>query len=93
MPRTTSPSKLLELILNKKANLLHVRGEKPSEYVLKVCGQDEYLVGDHQLIDFQYIQDSISRDVTPTLVTISVHNVPSKFAYYTYTCISFIGIF
>lgn len=59
--------------------MLNVRGEKPSDYVLKVCGQDEYLVGDHPLIDFQYIQDSLSRDETPSLVTIYVHNVPSKY--------------
>lgn len=77
MSHSTLPSKLIEMVLNKKANLLNVRGEKPSDYVLKVCGQDEFLVGDYPLIEFQYIQDSIARDIVPTVVTISVKSVPS----------------
>lgn len=62
----------------KKANILNTRGERPHDYVLKVCGRDEYLVGDRQIIDFQYIQDCLSRDVIPVVVTMSVHSVPSK---------------
>lgn len=78
VPITITPSKLLESILNKKATLLNIRGEYVSDYILKVCGRDEYLVGEYQIIEYQYIQDSISRDIIPTLVTMSVNSVPSK---------------
>jgi phosphatidylinositol-4,5-bisphosphate 3-kinase len=70
------PNKLLEMILVKKANILNIRNERCNDYVLKVCGQDEYLVGDHHIIQFQYIQDSLSRDITPIVVTVQVDNVP-----------------
>jgi phosphatidylinositol-4,5-bisphosphate 3-kinase len=55
---------------------LNIRNERCNDYVLKVCGQDEYLVGDHHIIQFQYIQDSLSRDITPIVVTVQVDNVP-----------------
>lgn len=77
MPYTIKPEKLLEHILNKKATLLNIRGEKVCDYVLKVCGQDEFLVGDYKIIQFQYIQDCIAREVVPTLVTVSRESVPS----------------
>lgn len=35
-------------------------------------------MGDYEIIQFQYIQDSIAREVVPTLVTVSVDSVPSK---------------
>ncbi|XP_064211138.1 phosphatidylinositol 4,5-bisphosphate 3-kinase catalytic subunit delta isoform [Tribolium castaneum] len=70
------PNKLLEMILAKRSNVLKIRYDRCNDYVLKVCGQDEYLVGDHQLIQFQYIQDSLSTDVTPIVVTVRVNKVP-----------------
>lgn len=70
------PNKLLEIILAKKANILNIRNERCCDYTLKVCGHDEFLVGDHKIIDFQYIQDSLLSEVTPTLVIVRVDNVP-----------------
>lgn len=69
------------MILNKKATSFNIKGEKASDYVLKVCGQDEYLVGDYELIQYQYIQDCVAREVVPTLVTVSLCTVPSKFFF------------
>lgn len=76
VPYTMTPHQLLITILNKKANTLNQRGERPNDFVLKVCGQDEYLVGDCPLVQFLYIQDSILRDIIPVVVTTSVENVP-----------------
>lgn len=67
------------MILAKRANVLQLKGETTDDYVLKVCGRDEYLVGDdYQLIQFQYIQDAIWREVNPTVVTMSIQSVPSE---------------
>ncbi|XP_017304326.1 uncharacterized protein LOC108253972, partial [Diaphorina citri] len=38
----TTPTMLLSMILNKKAITLHTSGEQTSDYVLKVCGQEEF---------------------------------------------------
>lgn len=92
MPYTIKPEKLLEHILNKKATLLNIRGEKVCDYVLKVCGQDEYLVGDYKIIQFQYIQDCIAREVVPTLVTVSRESVPSMSLLIIYNSDGFIYI-
>ncbi|KAL1462919.1 hypothetical protein WDU94_014720 [Cyamophila willieti] len=72
----TTPTELLRMILNKKAITLHTSGEQTSDYVLKVCGQEEYLVGELPLLQFCYIQESLSRERTPVLVTVSVESVP-----------------
>lgn len=82
VPFTIKPSKLLEMVLNKKATSFNIKGEKPSDYVLKVCGQDEYLVGDYDLIQYQYIQDCVAREAVPTLVTVALNTVPSKSIFY-----------
>uniref|UniRef100_A0A1Y1N7Q3 PI3K-RBD domain-containing protein n=1 Tax=Photinus pyralis TaxID=7054 RepID=A0A1Y1N7Q3_PHOPY len=76
IPHSTTPVKLLETILAKRSYILNTRGESPHDYVLKVCGRDEYLVGDYGIIQFQYVQDSLFRDITPIVVTTSVHSVP-----------------
>lgn len=47
----------------------------PNDFTLKVCGQEEYLLGDYPLIQFNYIQDCLARDITPTLVTLSRDSV------------------
>lgn len=78
VPYTIKPIKLIENILNKRETLLNIKGERPCDYVLKVCGQEEYLIGDYELIEFQYVQDSIARDIMPVLITMAVHRVPSK---------------
>ncbi|EFN66382.1 Phosphatidylinositol-4,5-bisphosphate 3-kinase catalytic subunit beta isoform [Camponotus floridanus] len=74
---TTTPPELLEIILNKRANTLNTRGEQPNDFTLKICGQEEYLIGDNiPLIQFNYIQDCLAKDIVPTLVTLSKQSVP-----------------
>lgn len=76
IPYTMTPHKLLVTVLNKKAITLNSRGEHPSDFVLKVCGQEEYLVGDYPIIQFLYVQEALAADLTPTLVVVSVNSVP-----------------
>ncbi|XP_018567528.1 phosphatidylinositol 4,5-bisphosphate 3-kinase catalytic subunit delta isoform [Anoplophora glabripennis] len=76
VPPNIKPKKLLEMILAKRATILNRRNERTNEYVLKVCSQDDFLVGEYEIIEFQYIQDCISREITPTLVTVHVDRVP-----------------
>lgn len=75
IPHTTTPYQLLGLILNKRANTLNTRGEHPNDFTLKVCGQEEYLLGELPLIQFSYIQDCLAKDITPTLVTLSIQSI------------------
>lgn len=75
IPHTTTPYQLLGLILNKRANTFNTRGEHPNEFTLKVCGQEEYLIGELPLIQFSYIQDCLAKDITPTLITLSVQSI------------------
>ncbi|XP_015605201.1 phosphatidylinositol 4,5-bisphosphate 3-kinase catalytic subunit delta isoform [Cephus cinctus] len=76
VPHTITPYQLLEQILTKRANTLMSRGERAGDFILKVCGQEEYLIGDYPLIQFNYIQDCLERDIAPILVTLSVDSVP-----------------
>lgn len=82
MPLTIKPTELLENILEKKAQKLKIDNEKVAEYVLKVCGRDEYLLEDYPLIQFQYIQDCISEYITPSLLTEHVDRISGKLICY-----------
>jgi phosphatidylinositol-4,5-bisphosphate 3-kinase len=86
-----TPHELLRTILNKKAITLNSRGEHPNDFVLKVCGQEEYLVGNFPLTQFQYVQDMLARDGVPTLVTVSVNSIlgKDKFVMFHYKLQSF----
>ncbi|KAF7275751.1 hypothetical protein GWI33_011304, partial [Rhynchophorus ferrugineus] len=66
----TASSKLLELILSKKGIEVHLKTNVMHDYVLKVRGRDEYLVGEFPLIQLQYVQDCLLQNVTAQFVTI-----------------------
>lgn len=53
---TITPQKLLEKILAKKELTMNKRFDRSTEFILKVCGQDEYIFGDYPIIQFLYIQ-------------------------------------
>lgn len=78
MSYNTKPLQLVAQILNKKSLTLATSGEQAQDFVLKVCGQDEYLVGDVPLIQFLYIQEMIARDLYPVVVTIAIRNIPGE---------------
>lgn len=65
-------------ILTKRAIKLRARNEKCSDFTLKVCGREEYIVGSYPLIDYAYIQDSLSQDLIPILIAVSKCNVPGR---------------
>lgn len=58
----TTPNKLLEQILHKKslATGSKTHNDRLSDYIIKVCGHDEYIFGDYPLTQFLYIRDTIS---------------------------------
>jgi PI3-kinase family, ras-binding domain len=65
-----NPLRLLQLALNKVSYTKN-KSEDPSNYLLKVCGQQEFLVGEHALVNFTYIHDALSRDIVPVVVVVS----------------------
>lgn len=75
VPCRATPDEVLKRIL-KKQNPSKARNENSStEYILKVCGREEYIYGAHPMISFQYVQDCLSRDETPTFVPRLVRTV------------------
>ncbi|KAJ1528067.1 hypothetical protein ONE63_007985 [Megalurothrips usitatus] len=74
--RTDKPQQLVTQILNKKSMALATSGEHAQNSVLKVCGQDEYLVGDIPLLQFLYIQEMIAKDQYPVVVTVPLNSIP-----------------
>ncbi|XP_058790627.1 phosphatidylinositol 4,5-bisphosphate 3-kinase catalytic subunit delta isoform [Phymastichus coffea] len=71
----TTSRQLVVLALNKLANTLTLRDERPRDFTLKICGQEEYLLEDYPLIQYSYIQDCIAKDVVPTLVAVSINSI------------------
>lgn len=60
---------------------LATSGEQAKNFVMKVCGEDEYLVGDRPLLHFLYIQEMVAKDMIPTVVTVSVDSIPGRNRY------------
>lgn len=77
VPLTIRPRELIEMFLSKTASI-NFKSGTANDYILKVCGQDEFLVGDNEVIHFQYVQDCMSKDIIPTLVTLHIDRVPGK---------------
>lgn len=70
-----NPSQLLDqIIIKKQSKLKNYRG-RTQEYILKICGQEEYIFGDYPLVQFLYIQDRLSRGETPIVVVTFVSDV------------------
>lgn len=68
IPCKATPDEVIKRILEKKQISANTRNENSNDFILKVCGREEYMFGDHPIINFQYVQDSLSREETPTFV-------------------------
>lgn len=75
IPCKATPDEVIKRILEKKQISVNTRNENSSDFILKVCGREEYMFGDHPIINFQYVQDSLSREETPTFVPKLLRNV------------------
>ena len=47
----------------------------PDSYLLKICGYDQYLIGDHPLIRFEYIRNCVSKGKIPHLLLVQKETV------------------
>lgn len=75
IPCKATPDEVIKRILEKKQISVNTRNENSSDFILKVCGREEYMFGEHPIINFQYVQDSLSREETPTFVPKLLRNV------------------
>lgn len=69
------PTQLIEEITQKMQTKIKNFRRRTSDYILKICGQEEYIFGDNPLIQFIYIQDRLSRGEVPTCVVKYVSDV------------------
>lgn len=75
IPCKATPDEVIKRILEKKQISANTRNENSCDFILKVCGREEYMFGEHPIINFQYVQDSLSREETPTFVPKLLRNV------------------
>ncbi|KAJ0180329.1 hypothetical protein K1T71_003733 [Dendrolimus kikuchii] len=76
VPATRTPQQHIEVILRRFANSLNMHDQQPHNYVLKVCGREEYLFGDHPFIQFLYIQEMVANDGVPKVIVNSMDKLP-----------------
>uniref|UniRef100_A0A182N1I0 phosphatidylinositol 3-kinase n=1 Tax=Anopheles dirus TaxID=7168 RepID=A0A182N1I0_9DIPT len=75
VPCRATPDEVLRRILEKKQISAKARNDNSTDFILKVCGREEYVYGAHPMISFQYVQDCLSREETPTFVPRLVRKV------------------
>ncbi|XP_011213577.1 phosphatidylinositol 4,5-bisphosphate 3-kinase catalytic subunit delta isoform [Bactrocera dorsalis] len=56
-------------------------GDRPSDYILKVRGRDEFIFGEYPIIQFIYIQESLSGSDVPNVVLKPIHTLQSYINY------------
>ncbi|XP_055374052.1 phosphatidylinositol 4,5-bisphosphate 3-kinase catalytic subunit beta isoform [Condylostylus longicornis] len=72
-----TPHRFLNEVLSRKLSktMNHQKIGHAGEYILKVFGREEYLFGDYPLIQFVYIQETLSNDGVPSVVMKSIHKL------------------
>lgn len=72
-----SPTTILIKILDKmsKRSDKSQSSFKQEEYIIKICGQDEYIFGDNQIIQFLHVQDVLAANGIPSFVIQARSNV------------------
>ncbi|KAL7729993.1 hypothetical protein ACLKA6_009290 [Drosophila palustris] len=77
-----TPLILIENTLQKMNRSQMKMNDRATDYILKVSGRDEYLFGDHPLIQFLYIQEALSDAAVPNVVLQSVMRLESYINHY-----------
>jgi phosphatidylinositol-4,5-bisphosphate 3-kinase len=62
---SSKPSDVIEAVFNRKS--IQIDGS-PQDYLLKVCGREEYLIKDYQLHHYKYIRQCIAKSLRPELL-------------------------
>lgn len=70
---------LLEKALKRFNRTLGKEAGNPDDYILKVCGVDEYLLGDYALIQYKYIKRTVSQGSSPMLALVLKSTVKVDF--------------
>ncbi|KAI0229642.1 Phosphatidylinositol 4,5-bisphosphate 3-kinase catalytic subunit beta [Lamellibrachia satsuma] len=72
---TSSPDALIRQALSKRAATTGKRPVNSQEYVLKMWGRDEYMLGNYCLSQFMYLRRMIMKDVVPKLLLVPISDV------------------
>lgn len=70
-----TPTAILKKILTKMAHTMNKAHHGPEDYILKICGQDEYIFGENDIIQYLHVQDVLSANGIPSFVIQSKSNV------------------
>lgn len=70
-----SPTEILKKILLKMSHTMNKSHQSYEEYILKICGQDEYIFGENPIIQFLHVQDVLSANGIPSFVIQAKTNV------------------
>lgn len=69
------PMEILQRILMKISHTTNKPRQSYDEFILKICGQDEYIFGENQIIQFLHVQDMLSSNDIPKFVIQAKTNV------------------
>ncbi|XP_055310433.1 phosphatidylinositol 4,5-bisphosphate 3-kinase catalytic subunit beta isoform [Sitodiplosis mosellana] len=75
VPYHLSPTLILKKILMKMSHTSNKPQHNYDDYILKICGQDEYIFGENQIIQFLHVQDVLSANGIPSFVIQAKQNV------------------
>ncbi|XP_037945852.1 phosphatidylinositol 4,5-bisphosphate 3-kinase catalytic subunit beta isoform [Teleopsis dalmanni] len=76
-----TPKSFIEQALSKMSRAQIRVSDRASDYILKMRGREEYLFGDFPLIQFIYIQESLSGSDVPNVVLKPINTLQSYITY------------
>ncbi|XP_012943910.1 phosphatidylinositol 4,5-bisphosphate 3-kinase catalytic subunit beta isoform [Aplysia californica] len=71
-----TPEDAVKMALNKKRTTLGTPLEDSKLYILKVIGQEEYLYGEHSLIQFKYVYQCLVKNTAPQFWMVRKDTLP-----------------
>ncbi|ELU18517.1 hypothetical protein CAPTEDRAFT_18019 [Capitella teleta] len=69
------PSDLVQMAIDKREKTTGIQLDSVENYILKVIGCEEFLIGDYPLSQFMYLRQKVSKGETPTFLLLSKHGV------------------
>ncbi|KAF8774814.1 Phosphatidylinositol 4 like protein [Argiope bruennichi] len=75
VPPSINPKDLLDLVLKKKGPSIGLQGDQSQNFLLKICGLEEYLIGPYPISQYKYIRECLSCDRIPELILVSSDKV------------------
>ncbi|GIY91475.1 phosphatidylinositol 4,5-bisphosphate 3-kinase catalytic subunit beta isoform [Caerostris extrusa] len=79
VPPSYNAKELVSLVVKKKGPSIGLDTEYVNNFLLKICGVEEFLIGPYPISQYKYIRECLASDKTPELILVTTEMVYLEF--------------